>query len=120
VRSPRPRARRSCARGRSAYVSVDSDLGSQQWRKVDALLRKFPGRDEWLAQLRRELAQQNLDYENDVAPAFGPEVDLAVVPGASGSDYGYAWLTKPESTAKAEALARKLGASSDPRRCATT
>jgi Protein of unknown function (DUF3352) len=98
--------------GALAYVSIDSDLDSGQWHKLEALLRKFPGREKWLRQLRQQLAEQNLDYANDIAPALGPEVDIAVVGGAEGITY--AWLTKPESTAKAEALARKLAASADP------
>jgi hypothetical protein len=44
-----------------AYVVLDSDLGSSQWRQVDKLLRKFPAREKWLAELNGELGKQGLD-----------------------------------------------------------
>ena len=40
-----------------AFVSVDSDLGSSQWKLVDTLSRKFPARDKALAQLKNALAK---------------------------------------------------------------
>jgi hypothetical protein len=100
--------------GALAYLAVDSDLGSNQWQKVDDLLHKFPGREKWLRALRRQLAQVGLEYGRDVKPGLGPEVDIAVVAGASPHDISYAWLTKPESVDKAKALARKLGETSSP------
>src|ERR671933_1454605 len=41
--------------GALAYVAVDSDLASSQWKQVDDLLEKFPGHDQWLRSLEREL-----------------------------------------------------------------
>jgi hypothetical protein len=97
--------------GALAYVALDSDLDSAQWQKVDKLLKKFPGREEWLAQLRQKLVKERLDYERDLKPALGPEVDIAVGPGATPSHVSYAWLTKPDSIEKAKALVAKLDAS---------
>jgi Protein of unknown function (DUF3352) len=103
--------------GALAYAAIDSDLGSSQWQQVDALLKKFPGRDEWLASLKRSLAEKNLDYDRDVKDALGPEVDIAVVSAGSPQRPAIALLTKPDSMDKARALVRELDQS--PRQPAT-
>jgi hypothetical protein len=100
--------------GALAYVAVDSDLGSSEWQKLDALLQKFPIRDQLLTKLKRALADKQLDYDRDVKPALGPEVDLAVEAGGSVQDIVYAYLWKPESMEKAKALVQKLDEDSPP------
>jgi hypothetical protein len=90
------------------YLAIDSDLSSSQWQQVDDLLKKFPGRDKWLKALDKELASQKIDYERDIKPALGSELDLAVV-GSSSASVSYAMLTKPDSLPNAEALVHKLG-----------
>jgi hypothetical protein len=94
-----------------AFVSVDSDLGSGQWRQLDQLAQKFPGRDRAVAQLERALSKQGLDYGRDVKPALGPEVDVAIVSGGTSSPTKAVALTKPDDAGKFEALVAKLNAS---------
>jgi Protein of unknown function (DUF3352) len=100
--------------GALAYVAVDTDLGSSQWQKLDALLKKFPVRARLLTELKGALADKQLDYDRDVKPALGPELDLAVQAGSSAQDIAYAYLWKPDSMAKAKALVGKLDQSSPP------
>ena len=69
-----------------AYVTVQSDLGSNQWKQVDELSHKFPGRDKAIEQIKKSLSQQNVDYTADIKPALGSEVDFAVVNGATPKD----------------------------------
>src|SRR5437764_6230208 len=97
-----------------AYVSVDGDLSSDQWRQVDKLLEKFPGRETLLNSIRRGLDEKQLAYARDIAPALGPEVDAAVYPGSTAHDVAVVVLTKPDSLGKARALVRKLRTMSDP------
>jgi hypothetical protein len=96
-----------------AFVSIDSDLGSSQWQKVDDLSHKFPGRDKALAQIQQDLAKQRLDYDRDVKPALGPEVDLAVATAPTLSDTSPVYLTKPDDAGKLKDLVEKLNASPD-------
>jgi hypothetical protein len=96
--------------GALAYVSIDSDLGSSQWKQVDSLAKKFPGRNQALAYFKHELAKQGVDYNRDVKPAVGPEVDIAVLRGATPKDTAFAVLTKPEDGGKYKALVKKLNA----------
>jgi hypothetical protein len=62
-----------------AFIAVDTNRDSQQWKQADALLQKFPFRDKLLQELNRSLSEQGLDLERDVLPALGPEVDVVVV-----------------------------------------
>jgi hypothetical protein len=93
-----------------AYVSVNSDLGSDQWKQVDALSKKFPGRAKALAKFQKELAKQNLDFQKDVKPALGPEIDLAWLDFADGGK-NVVFLTQPKDDAKFDALVAKANAS---------
>jgi Protein of unknown function (DUF3352) len=91
-----------------AYVTVSSDLGSSQWKQVDELSQRFPGRDKAIAQIKKSLSAQNVDYTADIKPALGSEVDFAVVNGATPSDVSYAALTKPDDPLRFRALVAKL------------
>ena len=93
-----------------AFVAIDSDLGSSQWQQLDELSKKFPGRDKALSQLRQGLAENGVDYEKDVKPALGPEVDVALAAGSGAKDPSVAALTKPKDAAKFKALIEKLNA----------
>jgi hypothetical protein len=93
-----------------AFVSIDSDLGSGQWKQLDKLAQKFPARDHAVAQLKQQLTQQGVDYNQDVKPALGPEVDVAVVSAGSASSPKAVALTKPDDPAKFKALVAKLNA----------
>jgi hypothetical protein len=93
-----------------AFVSIDSDLGSDQWKQLDKLVQKFPARDHAVAQLKQQLTQQGVDYDQDVKPALGPEVDVAVVSAGTGSSPDAVALTKPDDPAKFKALVAKLNA----------
>jgi Protein of unknown function (DUF3352) len=93
-----------------AFVSADSDLGSGQWQQLDKLAQKFPGRDQAVSKLQQELTKQGVDYQQDVKPALGPEVDLAVVSGGSGALTKAVALTKPDDAGKFKALVAKLNA----------
>ena len=100
--------------GTLAFVSIDSDTGSDQWQQLDKLAQKFPGRDQAITKFKQQLSQHGVDYEQDVKPALGPELDVAVV-GVSGAGTGSSTttvaLTKPDDPAKFKALVAKLNAS---------
>ena len=42
----------------------------------EALLDRFPGKDKFIAHLRSSLQQEGLDWETDVKPALGNEIEL--------------------------------------------
>jgi len=93
-----------------AFVAIDSDLDSSQWQQLDELSKKFPGRSKALAQLKQGLAENGVDYEKDVKPALGPEVDVVLVSGPGAGQTSAVGLTKPKDAAKFKALVAKLNA----------
>jgi hypothetical protein len=97
--------------GLFAFVSIDSDTGSGQWQQLDDLAHKFPGRDKAMAQFKGELTKDGVDYDSDVNPALGPELDLAVVSGGTEESTKVVGLTKPDDPAKFKALVTKLNKS---------
>jgi Protein of unknown function (DUF3352) len=78
------------------FVSIDSDLSSDQWRQVDELLQKFPARDQLLGELRSSMKEDSgLDYEDDVKSALGDEVDLVWLDFENDGS-NVVFLTKPK------------------------
>src|SRR6185437_1788985 len=94
-----------------AFVTVNSDLESSQWKQLDELAKKFPGRDKVLARIRQAFAKQGVVFKDDVEPALGPEVDLAVALGIGDRGTAVVALTKPDDPDKLKALVAKLNAS---------
>jgi hypothetical protein len=44
-----------------AFVAVDSDTGSSQWKQLDELAQKFPGRDDFVAQFEQKISAHGVD-----------------------------------------------------------
>ena len=97
--------------GLAGFVAIDSDTGSDQWQQLDELAKKFPGRDKAIAHIEDELTKEGLDYESDVKPALGPELDLAMASAGSEKSTRVVGLTRPDDPAKLEALIHKLNSS---------
>jgi uncharacterized protein DUF3352 len=95
-----------------AFVSVDTDLGSSQWKNLLALAHRFPAFETLLAQGRTALAAQHIDFGNDVEPALGPEVAVSWLDFLNSSDFLVA--TKPGDAGKLDALLKKAQGSSTP------
>ena len=89
----------------AAYVVVETDTESEQWRNAERLADRFPGRDEALARFHRALEDEDLDWERDVKPALGDEVHA--VSFDLSSDDNAVVFTKPDDPAKLEQLLRK-------------
>lgn len=96
-----------------AFVALDTNMNSSQWQALDGLLAKFPGYDTLVGKLQQGLEKKTgLSWTNDIQPALGPEVDVAVLPTASGGKPDAVLLTRPSDPAKFAALLQKLSASS--------
>jgi hypothetical protein len=93
------------------YVELDTNLESDQWEQVQALLDRFPRRPQ-IADLLDEhvLAEHELDYEEDVAPALG---DTVVVVGLDVEDGDAVLLTQPEDDETFDALVRRFAEETD-------
>ena len=99
----------------AAFVALDTNMDSSQWQALDGLLAKFPGYETLLGKLQNGFEQQTgLSWANDVKPALGPEVDVAVLPTAAGDKPDAVLLTQPDDPAKLDALVQKLSSSGGP------
>jgi hypothetical protein len=63
--------------GTLAYIAVDTDPGSAQWRAVNKLADRFPGKQKGIDEVKRSVKESGIDYETDVKPALGAELDVA-------------------------------------------
>ena len=89
-----------------AFVALDSNASSGQWSAVDGLLRKFPAHDDLLTKLRATFEQRTkLNWDTDVKPALGSELDLIALPGKKPQLVG---LTQGGDRTKLDALLQKL------------
>jgi hypothetical protein len=99
----------------AAFVAVDTNLDSAQWQALDGLLAKLPGSGALIDKLRQGLEQKTgLSWADDVRPALGPELDVAVLPTASGGKPDAVALTQPADPTKLAALLQKLAGAGGP------
>jgi hypothetical protein len=92
------------------FVEFDSTLDSDQWAKVQALLDRFPNKPQLVAELDKQLSEEQLQWERDVDPALGDTV-AAIWLGATEDDVVFA--TQPEDEAKLRALVEKVADQAD-------
>jgi hypothetical protein len=83
----------------AVYVTGVTDPASSQWAKADKLLGRFPGREKLLASVEKDLAKDGLSWEQDVKPALGDELNLALL-SYKDADHNYVFFTKPKDEAK--------------------
>jgi hypothetical protein len=93
----------------TAFVSIDSNLGSAQWQRVNDLTKSFSTKP--IDKINAELQKKGLSWKDDVEPALGDELDVAAF--GTGNNLEYVAYTKPDDAAKLSALAAKLSEGSD-------
>ena len=89
----------------AVFVAIDTDFDSEQWQDAADLVGRFPRGDLLGRFLARELDEERLDFERDVQPAVGPEVDfVALPPSPDDPEPAVAVLTQPRDPAKLDEL----------------
>ena len=97
-----------------AFVTVDTDADSGQWSQIEELLEKFPDGDQAIRLLRASFEEDlKLDWEQDVKPALGEEIDIVWL-DVKGQGENVVAITKPKDKDKFLAAVKKGNASSDP------
>jgi hypothetical protein len=89
------------------FISVNTDLGGDQITTFRTLLDKFPGSDGLLRMALAELEQKDVDFEQDVKPALGPELDIVLLDLGQGGETPnpeVVALLQPNDPAKLDAL----------------
>ena len=90
----------------AAYVGVDSDLDSSQWKQVQELLGRFPDGDRLIQSIVDEIGKEGVSWEDDVQPALGSLTALVVLKGQESPE-GPVVLTQPADRGKLDALLAK-------------
>jgi Protein of unknown function (DUF3352) len=87
-----------------AFAAIDTDPSSAQSQAAQALLGKFPN---LVARLQQALAKQTkLNWQTDIEPALGSELDVALLPGTKPEVVA---LTQPADASKLAALVAAAG-----------
>jgi Protein of unknown function (DUF3352) len=87
----------------AAFVTLNTDESSAQWKKADKILSLFPSaRTGLTGAVADALSENGVTWADDVAPALGPEVVVVVT-----ADKKPIFLTKPDDEAKLKALLGK-------------
>ena len=92
------------------FISVNTDLEGDQITTFRTLLDKFPGSDGLLRMALAELEQKDVDFEQDVKPALGPELDIVLLDLGQGGETPnpeVVALLQPGDPAKLDALLQK-------------
>lgn len=89
-----------------AFVSVNSDLSSDQWKQLETLSDKFPGKAKLIADAKASMQKDGVNWDTDVKPALGPEIDIALLSLQNGGN-DFVVLTQPKDEAKLNAALAK-------------
>lgn len=93
-----------------AFIAIDTDPSSAQWRTIDELASRFPDKQKAIDSIKSDMSKQGVDWEQDVRPALGPELDFAWL-DFKNNGQNFVALAQPKDQAKFEALVRKANAS---------
>ncbi len=93
------------------YVAIDTDLGSSQWKTMNELANKFPDKEKAINSIKQQLTKNGLDWEEDIKPALGPELDVVMLDFAHPDET--VALTQPKNQGAFEDAVRK-GNAADP------
>jgi hypothetical protein len=92
-------------------VAIDTDLDSSQWQTVNELANKFPDKQKAIDSIKQQLTKNGLDWEEDLKPALGPELDVVMLDFAHPGET--VALLQPKNQGAFEDAVRK-GNAADP------
>ena len=87
-------------------IALETDPDSEQWQQADKLLSKFPGKSRLIDEVRKSLAQEGIDLDDELVPAFGDETYIVVLDIEDNGDNIVA-LTKPRDKEKLTQLLKE-------------
>jgi hypothetical protein len=90
-----------------AFISIDSNPSSAQWRTIDALASQFPDKQKAVDSIKEDLSKQDVSWEHEVRPFLGKEFDFVWL-DFQNKGMNFVGLTQPSNRAKLKALIGKL------------
>ena len=61
------------------FFAIDTDTDSAQWQRINDLAGKFPDKQRAVDSVKRELKQDGVDWEADLKPGLGSELDVVML-----------------------------------------
>ena len=86
----------------AAYLSINTDLDSDEWNELNRLLDRFPGKDRLVAALRDSLREEGVELD-DLRAAAGSTVELVAL-GFEDADTDLVGLAQPSDEQKLREL----------------
>jgi hypothetical protein len=97
-----------------AFVAVDADPTSAQWRTINELASKFPDKQKAVDSFKQDMRKEDVSWEQDLKPILQGELDFVWLDfNKNGEDF--VALFQPKDEAKFKAFVDKANKSeSDP------
>jgi hypothetical protein len=90
------------------FAAINTDFEGEQWQTASDLLEKFPGGDLAVQSFLDSAEEDDVDFERDIKPAIGPELDIVIVEfPTGGAEPDVVALTQPRDREKFDALMEK-------------
>src|SRR5262245_11667501 len=97
-----------------AFIAVDADPNSEQWRTIDALASKFPDKQKAIDSFRHDMTKEGVGWEQDVRPILQGELDFVWLDFKHNGE-NFVALFQPKDEAKFKEFVDKANKSeSDP------
>jgi hypothetical protein len=97
-------------------VAIDTDLGDEQYKSLDAILNRFPGADTIKALLKAQLSmgQEGVDFDKDIKPLLGNPAVISATDVTSflsdAADSGFVAALQVKDKGALDSLVEKTGA----------
>ena len=89
-----------------AFVAIDADPSSAQWRTIDELASKFPDKQKAVDAFEQDLGKQDVSWEQDIKPALQGEIDFVWL-DFKGNGRNFVMLMQPKNETKFKQLVAK-------------
>jgi hypothetical protein len=93
-----------------AFIAIDADPGSAQWRTIDSLAAKFPDKQKAVDSIERDMRKDGVEWDRDVKPVLQGEADFVWLDFADNGQ-NFVILFKPKNEAKFKQIAAKANKS---------
>jgi hypothetical protein len=92
--------------GVSAFVAVDADPSSSQWKSVNELASKFPDKQRAVESIKKDIRDEGFDWDRDIKPALGSDLDAVWLDFVNGGQNVVGLIQPDDEDAFARALTK--------------
>jgi hypothetical protein len=93
-----------------AFITIDADPNSAQWRTIDALASKFPDKQKALDSIKDDMRKEDVEWDRDVKPVLQGELDFVWL-DFENNGQNFVMLFQPKNEAKFKTIVEKANKS---------